>query len=423
MELVNCYSNRNLNLRKTYLVYYFALFFFILLIRFQSFLSEPLFSDDIFFIGFIFLTALLLVRKSKLFPSLEFTRVHVIGLIFLLYFVFFGLLIGIIINTNNFSELVLENLMQYIIWFAFVFLMVAFIRFYNCFDLFLQTIYYAISVFLLICYILNFDGLQIFLPDNFTSIFIADPLSRYRVAFGFSHANNCADFCLLGLIFSIFIKARGIKKNIFWFLTDVIKFIMILSTSSRGNILGFAIFVVFLFYFNIENIIGGRPHYKYLKIFFSIVLIFFVGSAIMIASNIDFTELFSQTNREFNFTINVPKMLQMGGLWFGIGFIGSGVFGFDSSIGSFTYVDNYYLYVFLTTGVAGCIFITIILLIIILGIRKKRNESIFHKCIVSFVIMWLFLSFFESQMFNHAFLSSYFYSPLILYYISSSKQA
>lgn len=408
---------------KIYLNYFFALFFIILLIRFQSFLSEPLFSDDIFFIGFILLIALLLIRKSKSILSAEFDRAHIIGIIFLLYFIFFGLIIGIIVNPNNFADLISENLMQYIIWFLFIFLTLAFIKIYNCFNLFLQTTYYAISIFLLACYIFNFDGLMIFLPSNFISIFVADPLSRYRVAFGFSHANNCADFCLLGLIFSIFIKARGIKKNAFWLITDIVKFIMILSTSSRGNILGFAIFVAFLFYFNIENIIGGRAHYKYLKILFTIILIIFLGVAIMVASDLDFAELFSQTNREFNFTINVPKMLQMDGLWLGIGFIGSGVFGFDSSIGSFTYVDNYYLYVFLTTGIIGCVFIAAILLLIFFGIRKKKDKGIFHKCIISFVIMWLFLSFFESQMFNHAFLSSYFYTPLILYYVSSADNS
>lgn len=90
----------------------------------------------------------------------------------------------------------------------------------------------------------------------------------------------------------------------------------------------------------------------------------------------------------------------------GIVFIDSESFGTDKTIYSIFYVDNYYLYVFLSlsTAIIEVVMIFAGLFQIILKIFKdKSNELVSHKLMNSIIITQLYTGLFEKCVINYFF--------------------
>lgn len=389
-----------------------VLLLFTMLIRFQSYLSEPFISDDIFMMGFLGIMSLWLL--ATLFRVDEGRLNKNLTMILFFLFIVYLLLFGVFFKNETYSVLISQNLKQYVVWTLLVFFVTWFTIRYKCYEQTVKILYFAVSILAVVLYIIYFDNFGIL--KNLGNIFVADTSARYRQTFGFSHANNCADFCLLGISLSLLLRSMFVKKNIFWFFTDIVKVIMLISTSSRGNIIGLFILLCGYVYVNIEYILKkvNKKQLRYLKRGFIFICIIGIITYLKITKTIDFTELLVMSNRSYNFSINIPILFSSDRLLYGIGFVASSAFGTNAMHGSFTFVDNFYLYVLLSTGIIGCIMMGIIIFVCLNGLIMYKNKlSQFYKCLLVIQFMQLFIAFFESEIFTHVFPSSCVYSIIL----------
>ena len=397
-------------------VCFYLVFIITLISRFQSFLLTPYFSDDIIVLGYIvFIFSYLFLVFLKTGRSLKVDYCIMLSFFFFLYISFYTF----VINNSDFSTLVRTNFIQYFIWILFILATVEFIEYKQCYDQVIFIIYACISCFLVFQYITNFDSFKIF--SNLGLIFNSDVSERYRESYGFSHPNNCGDFCLAGIVIAVLIRTRKNRISSLWLFSDAIKIVMLLSTSSRGSILGLVLFSsVFCYLISDRFFLKNIKYRRFLGVLLTIFLI--IIFTVLLIAFCDFQEFLVESNRSYNFSINIPSLVYAGKLFWGVGFIPSAVFGTEFFLSNYTFVDNYYLYVLISTGLTGCIFICCIILSLILHIKKYLfKDSVFYKAIISIICMCFFISFFESELFNPAYLSSYIYMILLLSVASNSR--
>lgn len=393
--------------------------FLMLLIRFQSYLENPFISDNIFVILYIVgMFSYFLYKEIKR----GFSRINIVFYIFLL-FLSYIFIFGYIFPNNRYQSFINDNVRQYCTWLLLLFLIVYYVIINKCMFDIIKVSYLAVSLLALILYILNFDHFSIF--SHLSSIFISDPSSRYRVAFGFSHPNNCADFCLLGIALSCLLRSANQHLNLFWTFSDAIKILMLLSTSSRGNIIGLLILGAGYLYISLDQIFTSvkQGDLHNIKRFFIICSIVIFSIYIYYSRAINFSQAFVDSNRSYNFTINLPKLISSGRIWTGIGFIASSVFGSDKLQGGFTFIDNYYLYVFVSTGIIGSVIMIIVFVISIIQLMNyKYKDTKFYQVFILVQIMQLFIALFESQIFTHTFPSSLVYSIILFSFIGLNNE-
>lgn len=250
---------------------------------------------------------------------------------------------------------------------------------------------------------------------------------RYRLNFGYYHVNGLGNLCTATIIFSILtlyiihqnVKFKNlIKKTIIFLIIalDFIVLIVLLSTASRNSIMGLGIFAIFIFYFFTIN---TRHLSKKLKlmlrffIFVSLVLLLCFGVAQPII------KLFVSSNRYYNFSINLPVLVNNNGLLFGLGLLNPALFGMGETVyGNTYYVDNYYLYVLMETGLVGLCFIAIISSIVFNQLYKKykNNCNLFNIIVFTCFIVQLINGLGETSLLYPIFPSCFVY--WIIYLLS-----
>lgn len=219
---------------------------------------------------------------------------------------------------------------------------------------------------------------------------------RYRAPFGMGDVNYCGNYVLYTLIMLIItVKEwlnRGKKLSGLWFVCICFIFLltvcMLFSTASRSALLSLAIFIGLCLIQNYWERI--RPK---LRIILPILLI---GGAVVLAVFIGsgkFSQMWIDSNREGNFSINYPIYQAYGDYLNGMGYADNSgylqkIYGYDT-----TAQDVYYLYIWFSTGYLGAALIfgqMIYILYLILRYRKtvgwKRTVSLF--ALMLFYCIW-----------------------------------
>lgn len=134
-----------------------------------------------------------------------------------------------------------------------------------------------------------------------------------------------------------------------------------------------------------------------------IMLVLFSGSDNM------YDSLFKLSNRNLNFTINIPSLIASGKVLFGIGYVDAGLFGSNKLPMATWYVDNSYLYVFLTMGIAGIAWFIVLLARLFLKIRKYDKAFGLNFTFTCVFVTYMFLGMSETCIFYPTFVSSFVY--------------
>lgn len=380
----------------------------------------------ILYIGIIFLMVVIRSRVDGFNKKAVIINITFISYIFLFCFIF----------TNSLLKPQISAHARSIVIYLLVVICTAFyVHETNCFTKFVKYSYFSLAFVLLYCYIQNFDSLSIL--NYINNIFSRD--DRYRVAYGFYHANATGNICLCALMISFVLLAllklkidsqlyysnSKLLKNItvkLIYVLDTIIVIMLLSSGSRSSISGFAIFVLLNFYFKIDKLAFIK--YKGLaRLFKNICILAIVISLVSVNDLPSFDSILKLSNRSENFTVNFPTLINSGKLWTGLGYVEAGLFG--SGLGSYNtfYVDNFYLYTLLTSGIIGLVMmIFIIVYIAVRIIKSQQMELHLKKMIFAMFIVYLYTGLFETCIIYPTFVSSFLYMSNFLYFVYGTNK-
>ena len=335
--------------------------------------------------------------------------------------IFYYLLFGIFLVDYNLIQYVNSTLFYNLFFLVFIFCVSRFIYKYDLMYKFVNIAYLCIAFFLGICFIQNFDGFQVL--KHLSGIFVS--FDRYSNAYGLYHKNALGNIslCLLLLSFYISVYKKYIlnhPKSIIDHirnLYNVIIFTMLLASGSRSSLTGFLIFLLLYFCMSIVTGIKNKE-LKYTTYFIIASSIIFIA----IFPNDLFNTYLKISNRGLNFTRNLPILFESGRCLVGIGLINPGLFGNGALWTSTFYIDNYYLYVLMSTGIVGSIIILLIFILLFLSIIKinKKNCNI-KNCVMCIFIVDLYVGLFETSVVNALFPSCFIYWVIILYSIQYSN--
>ena len=281
----------------------------------------------------------------------------------------------------------------------------------NLFELFITTSFYVTGFQFLLCVLLH--------PQD-----IVNPIwgflqafgggIRYKTTFGYVHAGYLSNAAYLVLVLSVFYYELnkhydGIRKKVMWIslaVVDLLAIEMLAAAAERSGII--SVFMVVSFYF-VFVVFKVRIERKTSMIFgilaaIGLLILEFTGT---------FTYIWKNSNRELNITINYPVFKQLGNLWTGMGFVDNS--GFHKEISAFgvetSSLDLYYVYIFFTTGVIGCILIggALVIMLLRLLFQKKTDLNI---TTIGLYLSMLFFAFWQCNMVTYRYVS-----PTVLFTI------
>lgn len=383
-------------------------FLLVLITKIQSRLEKPLYDDNLIL---IFLTGILVVFGFWRHRGKVNKTVLGLGTILIVYSTIFTFLIP----NNDIIEYIYAFFLAFMAYVLIVFSVSMFLGKCNAWKLLKKT-YIVTSLFLIITYIVFFDNLSTF--RNLSSLLL---VNRTRASFGFTHANTTADICLtvlsLSLMLHVAYKNKMIQMNFLWqkymMFVDIMMWVMLISTTSRGGIIaGVTMYLCYLYMTINDKYIADRRIFKVIKP----LILMIIGILILIVIYFSLIKIgdLDISYRLMNFTINLPTLIQNDRLLFGWGFVDKGVFSNGRIIRGTGYVDNYCLYVLVTTGIVGCLFILSYVYVLIKNIKKVTNNPI-KQVIYSILWMQFFFCLTEADFINPA---SVFSLVLMIVYLT-----
>ena len=301
---------------------------------------------------------------------------------------------------------VYSQIKESIVFYINVFLSARIVKLYSLRKKFIVSNTIIIGLFLVWRYVVNFNGIEVF--KYLSNMFSGNGSNRYRISYGLYHVNATGNLCWLflifiGLLFASYYDEKermgGIMKLSICIVSCIV-IIMMLSTGSRNAITSTLVFVaLIIFMINWGN---SRKVERFIQASMLLaVIIGFIWTADIIA-------LLSDSNRLFNFTHNIPLLTKFNSWITGLGFVDSGYFGLKKSIFKSVYVDNFYLYVLLSTGILGCIILFVPLIRFIFSFCVRITEkNMYSKCLTAALLTVLYSAFFETNLLYPMFISSF----------------
>ena len=157
---------------------------------------------------------------------------------------------------------------------------------------------------------------------------------------------------------------------------------------------------------------------KHWKVLINTVLIIILGLLLLISNNNIAESLFEVSNRSYNFIYNIPILIKSGRFLIGLGFIGSGEFYQLHAYNTF-FVDNYFLYVLMSTGLIGLVFVVSFIIWLCYRLLKGKNNSM--KKVVAIILgVNIFSSLGETCFMYPSFISCFVYTIIYLTYACES---
>ena len=236
---------------------------------------------------------------------------------------------------------------------------------------------------------------------------------RIRENLGFYHPNACGNlayinFAISSFLFAIYInqKKKSILPILLMILMDFFSIFVILLTNSRNSLLSLFIFLCIIGYY---KLLGAKSLSRSIRLILRLLLITLIAFIVVINFEIIDT-LFITSNRQRNFTYNLPLLNTIIKKLFGLGTISPNTYGTRSIWPNSFYVDNYYLYILMDFGIIGLILICTILFNIGLHLHsniKKSDYSTVSIIAFSLFMTQLFMGMGETCIIYPIFLSSF----------------
>lgn len=318
-----------------------------------------------------------------------------------------------------------QYLVQMLIYSGLLLLTYLQVRRFNCFIEFIKATYVSLSVSLLFAYFTHFSETT-FNPMYFIKVIIFD--LRRRSTFGFIQQNFVGAICFLTFLVSLIylyyvFKTRGIKTLnpfiAYMIVADAVIWMMFQSTSSRASLTSF--FLLLICFFLFEFVIKKK------KLFIVCCIIGVIGILTLLIVFGD--GIWSASNRSANITENIKWVEVIGNKWTGMGFVENSAFQYHwvDGVGSSAFgvrtssLDMYYVYLYCTTGIIGCLMIGSILIYMAILIYKRRKEP-FAPMMISIYICMLYYALWESVIFAFRFWPFFIVFVILWCFIDGTAQ-
>lgn len=324
--------------------------------------AEPLINGRIWasFIFPVILLALLFLTNRLM--ELKIRRRDGFG-----YLMFGSLLLLFILNMFRATSEMLVGA-QLIAVLSVSFLLAAFIRRKDTFNLFVGVTYLETAAYLLVQFFKAESPFEVY--TQIGSIISED---RFRISFDFYQVNSAGNLSACVLVLSVFVFAALIPQikqiwlRVLMFAavaaTDFLVLTCLLATGSRNSLLSVFICLMVYIYYRIS--VSGKLTRTLRFWLRALVLASFVLLLLTSVGEIVF-KLFVSSKRMQNFTDNLPVLDSPLKWIFGIGTVGAGYF-----VNENYNIDNAYLYYLLTTGLVGMSLLIILLIWMGLRLRKR----------------------------------------------------
>lgn len=288
------------------------------------------------------------------------------------------------------------TLRMLLIYFVTLFMSFKIIVAYDLEKELLQLTLLGLAIPLVSAYIANFDNFAFL--GHLGSIFSKD--GRYRYGFGLQHVNQVGMLIYFFLSFFTMYHflimekdPENLKKDkfhlIFLFMIIPIAVMMLLSTASRGSIT--SLMMLWLVYFFL-GFMGKTKTYT--RIMFYIIAIF---AALNIILSVNWEYVIYSSGRALNYT-SLRVMLDKRAWLTGLGFISGGDL---FNVIKLPYLDNYYLNVYLNSGLIGfTLFMTTIIAFTHAYFQNVRGMTKLQRIKGGFLASFLYLAIFETVMFG-----------------------
>lgn len=297
--------------------------------------------------------------------------------------------------TNTFDYAV-EYTRMYLPYLLSMWFSVVYFARRNMMDRYTNSTFWCISICLLGLFGLYFQP-GAFL-QNITRLF--DRYGRYRESYGFASPDipACMALCVLACSLLLWDKSRRLKKA--WMLAvDLVMAVLILSTGSRAQVVALGIMAALVAFYQTRRLRFRTRKQKKLFEFGKWAVIF--GMIALAGANYfqhtSLEQALVNSNRMGLFSINLPVLLRENKLWLGLVYASAGRFG-EGRIGLYQvyYVDNYYVYLLMSSGILGCAIQLAAIFLVVQGIRTtvwKHNRQA-AECLTVMLVINLFMGLF-----------------------------
>ena len=285
----------------------------------------------------------------------------------------------------------------------------------RCYQFFLEMSYLSLALYISWCAITHLGNFVN--PVYFTKIF--SRMERFRAAFGMGDVNYCGNYCVYLLIVYVFLveewkknnKKPGKKLKYVMIGVNIITTWMLLSTASRSGIISLCLFIILFKVLELKDVI-----LKHWKIILKVGGTVTVVGLIIVFSTGMLSDIWSESNREGNFSINQPIFLQYGNLLNGMGYMDNSgwlnkLYGFET-----TAMDVYYLYVIYDTGYLGAFLIfSQMLYLLYYLIRYSKVQG--RNLALSLFVMMLYYCIWQVNYMNYRYFTGIIHMVILFFFL------
>lgn len=325
------------------------------------------------------------------------------GSAFCVYLILFG---KILVN-ENLKSLTAFTFNAMAVFYILVFIMAAYIDNEHKKNMFVKVSFWTLVVGVFFSALINWDG-KLQGTELISNIF--QGYTRERSAFGFYHPNTVANIALCVIILSAYLmKENGRKKH--YIVIDAFMIYIILAASSRTTLSAVILFLILVLYETLLKKIRNKNERRFWTVILSIIVILLL----MFSSENGIEGLFKLSNRSYNFIYNIPVLANSGRLMIGLGLIGSGEFYQLAQYNTF-FVDNYFLYILMSTGVIGLLFIVSFMIYLCKRLFVGSSNVPMKRLTLIVFIVNVFASLGETCFMYPSFASCFVYTTLYIAY-------
>lgn len=357
----------------------------------------------------LLLVALVLVMKKGVLSFRWGAHWYVLG-VFLLH----TLLWGRVFVDDRFSDLIFSHFKSQIMFAVILVITVWGVQTFHAEQEFIEYSFWALSctlVYFLITHISEVD------LSNLANILSAS--DRTRANFGFGHYNTLGAACVCNILMLDTIRNQRESKRIHApeIICLCVSVIMLLCCASRSAITSLVLY--FLVY-----AVLGMDEWKLPKrhIFAIRFVVLLSGAALVVclllfASMEDFL-IAAQRSHLFKHTL--PMFFKTEKVWLGLGYASNVAYAMKQTPYVTYWLDNGYIYLLVTTGFVGLGVLLSALWCIAAGILKNIRVSEGKRLFAVFCV-YLYVSLFETVLFNSGVITNYIYLSWFALTISQNK--
>lgn len=336
------------------------------------------------------------------------------SLLVLSFFYIHTIIFGLIAINPDVQLQTATHFREMMIYLVYLTLSVEMITRKQCYVEYIEGICLAFTIFFIWTGVTHFSDFVN--PLYYPMVFFR--YGRIRSNFGTASPNYIGYYAFVALVFYYLLWRTWKRDNK---LTKTNKYVLILiisyilcilfSTASRSSILSLLLFAGCCFLFQYKKFTKATRN----------IIIVIVAIVLIVFLMMNWQSIWSNSNRSENVNINMPIFEQMNAEKFGMGYIESSGFYLDAYGYDTWPVDNYYLYIYLATGVVGTVLTFIPLAIILVNyLRKERNVT--QKILLAAYIALLFDGFWQVNLFTYRYIATLFINTLLLYFIGNIEE-